>query len=85
MTTDNVPSFPSAINDISSIGNLNHHLPSKLNPSDAHDVAATDTATTNRNNDVSSIGNRLQLSACSIVHSLATSMKDSLLCPFQHR
>ena len=80
------PSFPSVINDISSIRNTNHHLSSELNSSDAdnahdahdahnaHDVAATD-----KNDDVCSISNRSRLSARSIAHSLAATMKDGLL------
>ena len=83
-TVGNDPSFPSVINDVSSIGKANHCLLSKLNPSNAHDVAATNIAATNKNDDVSSIGNRLRLSAQSVIHSLAASMKDSLLHPFQH-
>ena len=80
------PSFPSVINDISSIGNTNHRPSFELNLSDAHNAHnAHGVAATDKNNDVSSIGNRSRVSAHSIVHSLATSMKGSLLRPFQHR
>ena len=93
-TAGNGPSFPSVINDISSIGNANHGT-SKLNPSDAHnahkvhdahkDHNAHHVAATDKTDDVSSIDNRSRLSAHSLVHSLAATMKQSLLRPFQHR
>ena len=72
-TVGNDPSFPSVINNVSSIGNANHHPSSKLNPSgtddahnahvvhNAHDVTATD-----KYDDVSSIDNRSQVSARSL-------------------
>ena len=81
----NDPSFPSVTNNISSIGNLNHCPSSKLNSSDVHDVAATNIAATNKkDDDVSSTDNWSRLSARSVVHSLATSMKDNLRHTFQH-
>ena len=77
------------INNISSIGNANHGPTSELNPSDAHGTHeahdAHHVAATDKTDDVSSIGNRSRMSAHSIVHSLAATMKDSLLRPFQHR
>ena len=86
VTAGSDPSFPSVINDISSIGNPNHRPSSELNPSGAHNAHnAHDVAATDKNDDVSSVGNRSRVSAHSIAHSLATSMKDSLLRPFQHR
>ena len=75
-------------NNISSIGNANCGT-SELNPSNAHDAHevhnAHHVAATNKNDDVSSIGNRSRVSAHSIVQSLTATMKDSLLRPFQHR
>ena len=74
------------INDISSIGNANHGT-SELNPSDAHDthkVHAHHVSATDKTDDVSSIDNRSRMSARSLVHSLADTMKQSLLRPFQH-
>ena len=85
-TMGNDPSFPSMINDVSSIGNANHHPSSKSNPSDVLDVAVTNIAVTNKkDDDVSSIGNQLRLSAQSIIHSLAASVKDNLRRTLQHR
>ena len=87
-TAGNDPSFPSMTHDISSIGNANHGT-SDQNHSDAHDAHevhdAHHVAATDKTDDVSSIGNQSRMSAHSIVHSLAATMKDSLLRPFQHR
>ena len=50
-TMGNDLSFPSVINNISSIGNANHRPSSKSNPSDSLDIAATKIAVTNQKDD----------------------------------
>ena len=86
-TAGNDPSFPSMTHDISSIGNANHGI-TEPNPSDAHEAHEVRThhvSATDKTDDVSSIDNRSRISAHSLVHSLAATMKQSLLRPFQHR
>ena len=70
-TMGNDLSFPSVINDVSSVPrNVNHHPSSKSSPSNSLDTAGTNLAATNQmDNDVSTIDNRSQLSTQSLVHS----------------
>ena len=73
--------------DISSIGNANHGI-SEPNPSEAHrahEVHTHHVSATDKTDDVSSIDNRSRMSAHSLVHSPAATMKQSLLRPFQYR
>ena len=76
-TVGNDPLFPSVTDDISSVPeNANPHSSSKSSSSNRRDVAATNVATTNCiDDDASTIDNQLQLSAQSLVHSLAMTMK----------
>ena len=81
MTVGNDPSFPSMTNYVSSIPkNANPHLSSKSNPSDAHDTATTNCV----NNDVSAVNDWLQLSARSLDHSLAATVKENFYHSLQH-
>ena len=86
-TTGNDPLFPSVIDGVSSIPkNTNPHLSSKSSPSNNQDIAVTNIATTNLvDNDSSTVDNQSQLSAQSLVHSVAATVKENFCHSSQHR